>query len=138
MCFCSNSCFLGFMAVLDLLHKELRSRGALADTFHTVSSYCPQTQSRTRGCSTAQHGGSTHVCTATGQESRSCNPHNCRRMTNQFKNHCCFVSSCYSSHRGHLGLMAGMDGLQCVLWGRGELAREYNLRLPGTEQDQEV
>ena len=40
-----------------------------------------QAQGRTRRCNLAQYGGSTAVCTQDGQETRACNPEDCRKST---------------------------------------------------------
>ena len=61
---CSETCGGGvrrFLCLLFILH-------------------CPQTQTRSRSCNVAQHGGSTSTCSSSASEHRPCNSQNCRKF----------------------------------------------------------
>ena len=75
---CSKTCGSGVSTLkIDWFQNTLNS------TIFSVKNSSPviiQTQSRTRGCRTAQNGGSTSVCTSTGSATRSCNTNGCREF----------------------------------------------------------
>ena len=75
---CSKTCGSGVSTLkIDWFQNTLNS------TIFSVKNSSPviiQTQSRTRGCRTAQNGGSTSVCTSTGSATQSCNSNGCREF----------------------------------------------------------
>ena len=50
-------------------------------SFNVFKMFDVQTQSRSRDCNEAQHGGSTTICTIAETKSQACNTDECRKST---------------------------------------------------------
>ena len=82
----SCGCKLGRVGVLGQLHQNLWRRGEICQlncnniSFIVFIMFDVQTQSRSRDCNEAQHGGSSTICTIAETEAQLCNTDGCRKL----------------------------------------------------------